>query len=159
MTLRTTFFLKFRLKNYRDIYSRAVRERSEQALQMSDPGQGWKPCSIQASSLAGSNPEGLPIKPEVCRNSLWNGSQVKGGALASTCWNKLRRPVRRPKGGRAEGGRRKANNAKKREAKKRLSWLRLSLPHPDRGAYYHSYLRRARLWPALAPARAALATF
>ena len=117
-----------RYKNYRDIYSRAVRERSEQALQMSDPGQGWKPCSIQASSLAGSNPEGLPIKPEVCRNSLWNGSQVKGGALASTCWNKLRRPVRRPKGGRAEGGRRKANNAKKREAKKRLSWLRLGLP-------------------------------
>ena len=48
---------------------------------------------------------------------------------------------------------------KKRKAKKRLSWLRLSLPHPDRGAYYHSYLRRARLWPALAPARAALATF
>ena len=44
-----------RYKNYRDIYSRAVRERSEQALQMSDPGQGWKPCSIQASSLAGSN--------------------------------------------------------------------------------------------------------
>ena len=98
------FFLSIiRFKNYRDIYSKAVRERSEQALQMSDPGQGWKPCSIQASSLAGSNPEGLPIKPEVCQNSLWNGSQVKGGALATTLWKKLRSPVRE----RSEQGRRR----------------------------------------------------
>ena len=54
---------------------------------MSDPGQAGR----------------LPIKLEVCQNSLWNGSQVKGGALATTLWKKLRSPVRE----RSEQGRRR----------------------------------------------------
>ena len=80
----------------------AVRERSEQAMPMSGPGQGWKHCQSNWM-LVGSTPKGLPIKPEVCRNSLWNGSQVKGGALATTLWKKLRSPVRE----RSEQGRRR----------------------------------------------------
>ena len=45
----------------------------------------------------------------------------------------------------------KANNAKKK-----LSWLHLGLLQDLAAAYQTTILRRARFWPALAPAKTAL---
>ena len=163
----TFFFVKYGTKTFFYKYGIKTIETFIVGPSASAASRPYKWATrVKAGSLALSKRVAWPDQTRrVCRSNrrfaetpYGMGARSRAEPLPQLCGKSSVAPSASA-ASRGEGGRRKANNAKKREAKKRLSWLRLSLPHPDRGAYYHSYLRRARLWPGLPPARAALAAF